>query len=151
MGDPGRASGSSQRAQVLFVGGCAGVGKSSVGAEIHAQLSRARVRHALIEGDVLDLAWPAPHEQGLRLAELNLRAIWRGYEQAGYRRLVYINTASVTADAMAELTNALGGTASVDGVLLTARRPAVVMRLKQREKGTEPTVVAPPSRSARCG
>jgi adenylylsulfate kinase-like enzyme len=44
----------------LFIGGRSGVGKSSVGYEIHAQLSAACVQHCLIEGDNLDMAWPIP-------------------------------------------------------------------------------------------
>jgi hypothetical protein len=120
---------------VLLIGGCSGAGKSSVAAEIHAQLSRAGVRHAIIEGDDLDLAWPPPHECGLHLAETNLQAIWRGYEDAGYRRLVYTNTASVRADLMADLIRTLGDDFEVDGVL-TAERPAVATRLAGRDRGT---------------
>jgi hypothetical protein len=56
------------RSKALFIGGRAGVGKSSVGYEIHAQLSAACVQHCLIEGDNLDLAWPTPHENGVALA-----------------------------------------------------------------------------------
>jgi hypothetical protein len=61
----------------LFIGGRAGAGKSSVGSEVHAQLSAARVRHALIEGDNLDHAYPPPREH--RLAERNLAAVWSNY------------------------------------------------------------------------
>ena len=42
------------RSEVLLIGGRAGVGKSSVGNEVHVQLSAARVWHAFIEGDNLD-------------------------------------------------------------------------------------------------
>ena len=45
------------QSKALFIGGQAGVGKSSEGYEIHAQLSAARIRHCLIEGDNLDIAW----------------------------------------------------------------------------------------------
>ena len=70
--------------EVLFIG-CAGVGKTSVAAEIHAQFVAARIRHCLIEGDKLDLAWTAPWEQGLGLAEANLTAMWRAYQAPGMR------------------------------------------------------------------
>ncbi len=43
--------------------------RGSVGYEIHAQLSAERIQHCLIEGGNLDMAWPAPHEHGLALAE----------------------------------------------------------------------------------
>jgi hypothetical protein len=82
--------------RALFIGGRAGVGKSRAGYEIHAQLSAARVQHCLIEGDNLDLAWPVPHENGFRLAEQNLAAMWANYRALGYRRMIYTNTASVS-------------------------------------------------------
>jgi hypothetical protein len=56
----------------LFLGGRSGVGKTSIGYEIHAQLPAARIQHCLIEGDNLDMAWPTPHEHGLALAEQHL-------------------------------------------------------------------------------
>jgi hypothetical protein len=73
-----------ERSKALFIGGRAGVGKSSVGYEIHAQLTAARIQHCLIEGDNLDMAWPTPHEHGL--AEQNLAAMWANYRALGYVR-----------------------------------------------------------------
>jgi 2-phosphoglycerate kinase len=46
------------RSEVLFVGGRSGVGKSSVAFELHAQLAALKVKHCVIEGDSLDLAFP---------------------------------------------------------------------------------------------
>ncbi len=60
--------------KLLVIGGRSGVGKSSVAFALHDQLAVERVRHAVIEGDALDLAWPAPWEH--RLAERNLAAVW---------------------------------------------------------------------------
>jgi hypothetical protein len=54
---------------------------------MHAQLSAAGVRHCLIEGDNLDLAYPPPHVHGL--AEQNLAAMWASYTALGYRRMIY--------------------------------------------------------------
>ena len=45
---------------VMFIGGRSGTGKTSIGLEIHAQLSAAGVIHCLIEGDFLDMAYPTP-------------------------------------------------------------------------------------------
>lgn len=67
---------------MLFVGGRSGVGKSNVAVEIHAQLSERRVRHCLIEGDFLDLAYPPAWEHNL--AERNLAAVWRNYTALGW-------------------------------------------------------------------
>jgi gluconate kinase len=122
--------------EVLLLGGASGVGKTSVAAELHVQLSAARVRHALIEGDNLDLAWPAPWQHGLALAEANLAAMWRTYTQAGYTRLVYSNTAAVRHDVAEALLLALGGDPVVHGVLLTGTTATVTERLVQREIGS---------------
>jgi hypothetical protein len=92
--------------EALLVGGRSGVGKSSVGYEIHAQLSAADVRHCLIEGDNLDMAWPPPWEHGL--AERSLAAMWANYRTLGYRKMIYTNTASVSGNVLSELTAAMG-------------------------------------------
>jgi hypothetical protein len=120
------------RSEVLFLGGRAGVGKTSVGTEIHVQLSARRVRHCLIEGDNLDLAYPPPWEHGL--AERNLAAMWANYRVLGYRRLIYTNTVSVRfVDA---LTTAMGDDPRVTAVLLTADDRTARQRLARREIGT---------------
>ncbi|MBB5165528.1 hypothetical protein [Mycobacterium sp. AZCC_0083] len=85
----------SGRSEALLVGGRSGTGKSSVGNEIHAQLSAAEVWHCLIDGDFLDLAHPSPWEHGL--AERNLAAMWTNYRALAYRRMIYTNTAAVLA------------------------------------------------------
>jgi hypothetical protein len=125
------------RSKVLFIGGRAGVGKSSIGYEIHAQLSAARIQHCLIEGDNLDMAWPAPHEHGLRLAEQNLAAMWANYRTLGYQRMIYTNTASVFEGVISEFTAAMGDSPQVTAVLLTCSDAAARQRLAQREIGSE--------------
>ena len=85
------------RSEVLFIGGRSGVGKSTAAEALHDLLVAADVRHAVIEGDVLDLAHPAPHVEHpeAHLAERNLATIWAGYRAIGHHRLVYTNTVSV--------------------------------------------------------
>jgi hypothetical protein len=124
-----------EQSSALFIGGRAGVGKSSVGYEIHAQLSAARVQHCLIEGDNLDMAWPAPHEHGL--AEQNLAMMWANYRALGYRRMIYTNTASVLERVLGELTAAMGDGPRVSAVLLTCSDATARQRLSQRETGSE--------------
>jgi hypothetical protein len=121
--------------EALFLGGRSGAGKSSVGNEIHAQLSAACVQHCLIEGDNLDMAWPAPWEHGL--AEQNLAAMWANYRALGYRRMIYTNTASVGPKVLRELTTALGDDPLVTAVLLTCGDETARQRLAQREIGSE--------------
>jgi hypothetical protein len=120
------------RSEALFIGGRSGVGKSSVGYEIHEQLSSAGVRHCLIEGDNLDMAFPPPWEHGL--AERNLAAMWANYRELGYRRIIYTNTVSVRFTD--ELTAAMGDDPRVTAVLLTANDVTARQRLVQREIGT---------------
>jgi hypothetical protein len=120
------------QSEALFIGGRAGVGKSSVSNEIHIQLFAARVRHCCIEGDNLDLAYPPPWEH--HLAERNLAAIWRNYRELGYRRMVYTNTASVRA--VGELTAAMGDNPRVTAVLLVCSDATARQRLAQREIGS---------------
>jgi hypothetical protein len=124
----------SARSEALFVGGRSGAGKSSVGNEIHAQLSAAGVRHCLIDGDFLDMAHPPPWEHGL--AERNLAAMWANYRALGYRRMIYINTASVFDDVLDQLTAAMGDRPKVTAVLLTCTDETARWRLSQREIGS---------------
>lgn len=120
-----------ERSEVLFIGGRSGVGKTSVAFELHEQLSVLEVKHCVIEGDTLDLAYPAPWEQGHKLAEQNLAAMWANYRALGYRRLIYTNTVSVLETA--KLSAAMGDDPLVKAVLLQASDDTVLRRLRQRE------------------
>lgn len=130
--------------ELLVLGGRSGVGKSSVAHALHALLRDAEVQHAVVEGDTLDLAWPAPWEH--RLSMRNLAAVWANYRELGYRRLVYTNTVSVLeAD---ELAAAMGDEPRITGVLLTAADEVIAARLAGRESGDE--LAAHLERSARA-
>jgi hypothetical protein len=120
--------------EALLVGGRAGVGKSSVGYEIHEQLSAVGIRHCLIEGDNLDMAYPEPWEH--HLAERNLAAMWANYRALGYRRMIYTNTASVLEKVIGELTAAMGDDPEVTGVLLACSDATARQRLARREIGS---------------
>lgn len=122
------------RTEVVFIGGRSGVGKTSVAAEASHLLARADIRHAVIEGDNLDQAYPEPWRDGIDLAERNLAAIWANYRAIGYTRLIFTNTVSVLQ--MPALTAALGENVRAFGVLLTASDESAAERLAQREIGT---------------
>ena len=124
------------RSKALFIGGRSGVGKSSAAYEIHSWLSAARIQHCLVEGDNLDMAWPAPYENGLRLAEQNLAAMWANYRALGYHRMIYTNTASVFEKVISELTTAMGDNPQVTAILLTCSDATARRRLAQRETGS---------------
>ena len=120
-----------ERSEVLFIGGRAGVGKTRVALELHDQLSAHRVKHCVIEGDTLDLAYPPPWEQGHRLAEQNLAAMWANYRALGYRRVIYTNTVSVLETE--GLSAAMGDEPIVKAALLGASDNTVKGRLELRE------------------
>lgn len=124
-------AGVSKGSRLLVIGGRSGVGKSSVAFTLHDQLPAEGVRHAVIEGDVLDLAWPAPWEH--RLAERNLAAVWSNYRALGYERLIYTNTMSVMH--AGDLAAAMGDDPVVTAVLLTADDSTAQVRLAGREHG----------------
>jgi hypothetical protein len=121
--------------EVLLIAGRSGVGKSTVGAEVSRQLIKAKTAHCLIEGDNLCATWPAPPEDPRReaLTEANLTAVWANYAAAGYRRLIYTNTACVLEPAWIE--RAVGGKARFTGALLTATEDTALVRLQGREIG----------------
>lgn len=121
--------------EALFIGGRSGVGKSSVGLEVHAQLSAAAVRHCLIEGDFLDMAYPPPWEHGL--AEQNLAAMWANYRALGYTRMIYTNTVSVLEPVIWSLTGAMGDQPNMKAVLLCCSDDTARTRLAHREIGGE--------------
>lgn len=123
--------------EALLIGGRSGVGKTTVGWEISAQLQGLRVAHCLIEGDNLDQAFPAPADDPARtrMTEANLAAIWRNYAALGYRRLIYTNTVSVLEPDL--IARAMGGTPRITAVLLTADDTTARQRLSIREIGSQ--------------
>ncbi|MGO4593606.1 adenylyl-sulfate kinase [Leifsonia sp. 2TAF2] len=119
---------------VIFIGGRSGVGKTSVAAEASRILAHVGIRHAVIEGDNLDQAYPEPWRNGIDLAERNLAAMWRNYQAVGYSRLLFTNTVSVLQ--LPELSAALGGEVRAFPVLLMATDETVADRLSLREVGS---------------
>lgn len=123
------------RSHVLFISGRSGAGKSTAALALHEQLTGYDVRHAVIEGDYLDLAHPAPHQAfpDAGLAEQNLAAMWTGYRSLGYHRLIYTNSAAVLT--LSSLVGALGDDPLVTAVLLRSSDGHVRRRLERRNHG----------------
>ncbi|GAB2970223.1 hypothetical protein GCM10023080_037080 [Streptomyces pseudoechinosporeus] len=126
-------------AEVLLIGGRAGVGKSTVGWEISDRLRRAEVAHALVEGDLMGQVHPAPegdpHRAGI--TERNLTAVWGNFAELGHRRLIYTNTLSVLAEATSIFERAMGADVRMIRVLLTTTDATAAERLARREVGSE--------------
>ncbi|MGW1613583.1 AAA family ATPase [Streptomyces sp. NPDC002285] len=127
------------QAEVLLIGGRAGVGKTTVGWEVSARLRDALVAHAVIDGDFMGVVYPAPagdaHRAGV--TERNLAAVWGNYAALGYRRLVYTNTVSVLDEAAPMFRRAMGDGVRLVRVLLTATDETAEQRLAGRELGSE--------------
>ena len=128
----GYAASVTEQSEVLFIGGRAGTGKTSVASALHELLSAQRVQHAVIEGDYLDMAYPTPWEH--RLEEQNLQAIWHNYRALGYRRLIYTNVVSVVQTD--QLARAMGDNPKITAVLLDVSDDVMRQRLTLRESGS---------------
>lgn len=126
-----------QPTDVIFIGGRSGVGKSSVAAAASRILALQDVRHAVIEGDNLDQAYPEPWRLGINLNEQNLDAMWTNYRANGYSRLIYTNTVSILQ--APTLSGALGADVRATLILLTATDATAAGRLAQREIGSSLT------------
>ncbi|MFJ4562358.1 AAA family ATPase [Streptomyces caelestis] len=126
-------------AEVLLIGGRAGVGKTTVGWEVSAVLRAAAVSHAIIEGDFMGQVHPAPEGDPHRaeITESNLTAVWANFAQRGYRRLIYTNTVSVLPEATGMFERAMGAGVGIIRVLLTASDATARERLMGRELGSE--------------
>ncbi|MED7931616.1 adenylyl-sulfate kinase [Nonomuraea sp. LP-02] len=73
---------------VLWLSGPTGVGKSSVGWEVFAQLSRSGVKAAFVDADQISLCHPLPEGVTHRVRARNLAAMWPHFRQEGMRCLV---------------------------------------------------------------
>ncbi|MET7901378.1 hypothetical protein ABZS86_07825 [Streptomyces sp. NPDC005355] len=127
------------RTEVLLIAGRAGVGKTTVGWEVSAQLRAAAVDHAVVEGDYMGRIHPAPPDDPHRsqITERNLTAVWANYAALGCRRLVYTNTVSVLPEAIGMVERAMGPGVRTIRVLLTASDATAGERLAGRELGSE--------------
>ncbi|MFI9152338.1 AAA family ATPase [Streptomyces sp. NPDC053367] len=126
-------------AEVLLLGGRAGVGKTTVAWEVSARLRAAMVAHCLIEGDFMGQVHPAPDgdPSRSRITERNLTALWSNYAELGYRRLIYTNTLSVLAENGGMFQRAMGANVRIVRVVLTASDATARERLTGRELGSE--------------
>ncbi|MEV0235893.1 adenylyl-sulfate kinase [Nonomuraea sp. NPDC050786] len=87
---------SDDRLPLLWLCGPSGVGKSSVGWEVFAQLSRSGVRTAFVDGDQIAMLHPLPNGGTHPVRARNLAAMWPNFRREGAQCVVlasYVNTA----------------------------------------------------------
>ncbi|MFJ5834617.1 hypothetical protein [Streptomyces sp. NPDC093089] len=125
-------------AEVLLIGGRAGVGKTTVGWEVSALLRAEAIPHAIVDGDFMGQVHPAPAGDPDRSAitEVNLTAVWANFSHRGYRHLIYTNTASVLPEATGMFQRSMGTGVRIVRVLLTASDATTRQRLTGRELGS---------------
>ena len=122
--------------QVLLLSGPAGVGKSTLGWEIAAQLRRLGIAHVLLDSDELDRAWPLRAAEQQQLNRANLTTFWANAAALGHSRLVFVGVFLNAAAALDWVTACIPG-ASVTRVVLDARDDELERRVRAREIGSE--------------
>jgi hypothetical protein len=128
--------------QLLLVTGPAGVGKSTLGWEMSAQLAAAQVAHAVIETDELDRVFPRPNADELDriqpgttdVSSINLAAIWSTYRALGHTRLIMSGVMMHLDFDKRWILSAIPE-AQITVVRMLAAEPILLARLAQREIG----------------
>ncbi|WP_055588538.1 P-loop NTPase family protein [Peterkaempfera griseoplana] len=120
--------------RVLWLYGPTGVGKSTIGWQVHQRVNDS-VRSAYLDLDQLAFLRPAPPGDPAlhRLKADNLAALWRAYRDAGAAALVV--TGQVPDEATAALYTAALPPAAVTLCRLRAGRTALVERIISRGRG----------------
>jgi hypothetical protein len=81
---------STGQSHLLQIAGPAGVGKTTLGWEISAQLRQAGVSHVVLDSDELDRAWPLSESERESLNRANLSAFWANASALGHSRLILV-------------------------------------------------------------
>jgi len=121
---------------ILLICGPAGVGKSTLGWEISAQLRSAGVAHAVLDSDELNRVWPLSSADQEQLCRANLAAFWANAGSLGVRRLVLVG---VFLDLDADrgwLAAAVPG-AELIRIVLDASDEQLEARVRRREIGSD--------------
>lgn len=130
--------------EVLAVCGPPGVGKSSLGWEISAQLRRAGITHAALDSDELDRVWPLSADDREQLCRANLATFWANAAARGVHRLVLVGVFLDRDANRGWLEDALAH-ASITWLVLEASDAVLEQRVRRREVGSEAEAQLPRS------
>lgn len=128
--------------RLLLITGPAGVGKSTLGWELSAQLASDKIAHAVIETDELDRVFPKPSAEALAtlrpgtsdVSAINLAALWSTYRALGHTRLIMTGVMLHLDFDRRWILSAIPE-AEITVVRLLASEPTLLTRLAQRETG----------------
>ena len=122
---------------IIIVSGPVGVGKTSVGSEIHNILGKRSVPHTFIDFDQLRYTYPRSSDDPWNnvLALENLRSIWCNCEKAGALNLI-ISYVVEEESFITELRNKISSSATVITFQLSADVETLHSRIRQRENGS---------------
>jgi cytidylate kinase len=120
---------------VLAVAGPAGVGKSTLGWEISAQLRQAGMAHVVLDSDELDRAWPLSDAEQEALNRANLSAFWANVSALGHSRLILVGV-FLNPEASRDWIETAIPHASVTRVVLEASDDELERRVRAREIGS---------------
>jgi hypothetical protein len=125
------------RVPVLVLTGPVGVGKTSVGAAIAAQLAAAESPYAFVDADALRRYGPTPPDDpfGERVGLRNLGAVWATFREAGTERLVLADV--VESGEKVDAYRAAVPGAEIVVVRLRATPATLERRLRRRESGDD--------------
>ncbi|MGE0242213.1 MAG: AAA family ATPase [Parvibaculaceae bacterium] len=131
------------KVEILLLTGPAGVGKSTLGWEIGAQLSAAGEAHAIIESDELDRVYPKPAIDDLNrlkagtldVSSINLAALWSTYRALGHWRLV-MSGVMLHLEFDRRWILAAIPAARITVIRLSATEATLRARIAEREKGS---------------
>ncbi|MFG1678766.1 adenylyl-sulfate kinase [Nonomuraea sp. NPDC049269] len=128
----------SDRLPLLWLCGPSGVGKSSVGWELFARLSRSGIKTAFLDADQISLCYPLPESGTHRLRARSLAAIWPNFREEGARCMVLSGFVD-TLEEVREYTDLLP-----DAALTVCRLRVDTAELKERflARGWRPDLVA---------
>jgi gluconate kinase len=127
---------SSPDTHLVLISGSVGVGKTSVGQELSAQLEHGSISHTFVDLDNLAQTYPRPEDDpfGQILALENLKTVWSNAQTRGVQNLV-ITRVIESAEGARRVADTVGAR-RVKIVQLTASDDTLLQRVRRREIGS---------------